>query len=61
MLGKGALTVHLLNPVPVVLRQLVVGAQSLIPRIHERTLDRAVRQSQGMTEFMSGHREQTGA
>lgn len=61
MLQKEALTVHLLNPVSVVLWQLVVGAQSLVPRIHERALDRAVRQSQGMAEFMSGHREQTGA
>ena len=55
-----SLTVHLLNSEPVVIRQLVIRAQSLIPGIHERSRNRAVCQAKRVAKFMRGHREKAG-
>lgn len=55
-----SLTVHLLNPMSVVFRQLVIRAQSLIPGIHECTRNRAMCQSKWVAKFMRGYCEKAG-
>lgn len=55
-----SLTVHLLNSEPVVIRQLVIRAQSLVPGIHERSRNRAVCQAKRVAKFMRGYREKAG-
>lgn len=55
-------SVQLLNSVFVIIRQLKVRSQSfvsLIPRKHKGSLNGGMGQTQGMSEFVSGHGKQT--
>lgn len=51
--------VDLLNAVTIVVGQLEVGLQSLVPREHEGTLHRRVRQAERVAELVGGNRKQT--
>ena len=55
------LTVHLLDPVLIVVRQFIILGYPLVPWIHESALHGAVRQTQRVAEFVSRHGEQTSA
>jgi hypothetical protein len=46
------LTIQLLNTVTIVIWQLEVGLQALIPGKHERSSHRRMRQAQGVTKFV---------
>lgn len=56
-----ALTVENLYAESVVVGQFEVGFQSLVPRKHQRSLHRRMRQTERVPEFVRGHRKQTGS
>lgn len=53
------LTVHLLDAVLIILGQFIILGYPLVPGIHESASNRAVRQTQRVTEFVRGYCEQT--
>ena len=52
------LTVHLLDPVLIVLGQFVILGYPLVPGIHEGAAHRAVRQPERVAELVGRHGEQ---